>query len=216
MAECNLGAVKDDELEKLNLADRTTNPIKAKGGVVPTSAPFVGVPSLAFVKDKVHKRIAEVWGSYGYVTLRHQLYDCSDHEGFVSKADTVAVFRNNLGISVEDVTDDELDIYLSLQVTMRKTEMRITTLMSSLRPPLTQACKLRISENFASLNPVNGVVRLGSWLAQVTDEELRKVIANAFGAEDESNVVDIPLTEVTLVELLGDLHPFVDIMSILP
>mmetsp|Transcript_51607 Transcript_51607/g.81970 ORF Transcript_51607/g.81970 Transcript_51607/m.81970 type:complete len:466 (-) Transcript_51607:209-1606(-) len=214
--ECNLGHVKDDELEKLFQAEKTTNPMKTRGGVVPTAAAFAGIPSLALVKDKIHQRIKEVWGSYGYVTLRHQLYDCSDSEGFVSKADAVAVFRNNLGLSAEDVTDAELDVYLSQQVTMRKTEMRITSLMGSLRPALLQAVKLRIKDCFASLSPVDGVVRLGSWLVKVEDEDLRNVITNAFGAEDEAAVADVPLTESTLVELLADLHPFVDVMALLP
>lgn len=215
-ADCNLGTVKDDELEKLFQAEKTTNPMKTRGGVVPTATAFQGIPSLAMVKDKIHQRIAEAWGSYGYVTLRHQLYDCSDHEGFVSKADAIAILRNNLGISAEDVTDTELDVYLSQQITMRKTDMRITSLMSSLRPPLTQACKHRIQESFASLGPVDGVVKLGSWLVKVQDEELRSVITNAFGAEDEAAVAEVPLTEATLVELLADLHPFVDVTTLLP
>jgi len=217
MGECLLGIAKDDELEKLYQAEKTTNPMKQRGGVVPLATPFAGLPSLTLVKDKIHKRIAETWGQYGYITLRHQLYDCSDHEGFVKKADAMALFRNNVGLSVAEVTDEELDVWLGHLITMKtdKQSLRISSLMSSLRPALPQVAKRRIMEVFSSMEPTDGVVRLGTWLATIQDAELRGVLANAFGAEDENAVADVPLTEVTLLELLADLNPLIDIMSLL-
>merc|ERR1711924_224262 len=183
------------------------DPIKQRGGVVPISKPFSTLPSLTLLKDNIHQQIQETWGQYGYVTLRHKLYDCSDHEGFARKADIVALFRNDLGLPVERGTDEELDVYLGQLVTMRKTELRITSLMSSLRPALPQNTKLRVAEIFAALGPVDGAVRLGAWLEKLQNDELRAVVANAFGSEDEGSVADVPLTETTLLELLSDLSP---------
>lgn len=213
MGECLLGIAKDDELEKMYQMEKTTNPMRTRGGMLPRSTPFAAVPSLTVVKDKIHQRITETWGQYGYVTLRHQLYDCSDHEGFVSKADAIALLRNKVGLDPQEATDEELDIWLSQLVTMKKTELRISSLMSSLRPSLPQVAKRRIMEVFTGLGPVDGVARLGTWLAQIQDAELRGVLANAFGAEDENAVADVPLTEVTLLELLADLNPLIDIMA---
>jgi hypothetical protein len=216
IGECMLGIAKDDELTKLYQAEKTTNPMKTGYSVVPTSLPHRGVPSLAAVKDKIHTQISQTWGQYGYVSLRHQLYDCSDHEGFVNKNDVIALFRNSLTLSQEAVTDEELEVWLSQLITMRKTDLRINTLMTSLRPALQNAAKKRIQEVFAAMEPsADGVVRLGSWLTTIQDAELRGVLANAFGAEEESAVADVPLTEVTLLELLADLNPLINIMALL-
>jgi hypothetical protein len=215
MGECLMGIAKDDELEKLFASEKINNPMKTRGGAVPLAKPFKGLPSLTVVKEKLHKQIENTWGIYGYVTLRHQLYDCSDQEGFANKADAIALFRNNLGLSVDDVTDEELDAWLSGLITMKKTELRVSSLMSSLRPALPQAAKRRVMEVFNGMGPVDNVVKLGSWLGRIEDAELRRVLVNAFGAEDESAVVDVPLTEVTLLELLADLNPLIDIMALL-
>lgn len=216
IGECMLGVAKDDELAKIYMAEKTTNPMKTRGGVIPSSGPFTGVPSLALIKNLIHNQITQAWGQYGYVTLRHQLYDCADHEGFVNKNDVITLFRNSLGLSMEEVTNEELDVWLSQLITMKKAELRINALMTSLRPALSQVAKKRIQEVFASFQPSKeGVVRLGTWLATIQDEELRGVLANAFGAEDESTVLDVPLTEVTLLELLADLNPLIDIMALL-
>lgn len=215
IGECMLGIAKDDELEKIFQAEKTTNPMKSRGGVVPRSTPFAGVPSLTAVKDKLHQRVANTWGQYGYVTLRHKLYDFSDAEGFVGKADAIALFRSEMSLDYGEVSDEELDVWLSQLITMRKTEMRISTLMSSLRPALPQMAKKRVMEVFNAMQPEKGAVRLGTWLASIQDADLRQVLANAFGAEDENSVVDVPLTEVTLLELLADLNPLIDIMAIL-
>jgi len=217
IGECMLGIAKDDELEKIFKMEKTTNPVAGvgRGAVVPRSTPFVGVPSLTLVKDKIHQNIQAVWGVYGYVTLRHQLYDCADHEGFVGKNDAIALLRNSLQLDPAEVTDLELDLWLSQLITMRKNELRITSLMCSLRPALPQKAKARVVEVFTAMQPEKGAVRLGTWLARIDDPELRGVLTNAFGAEDESSVADVPLTEVTLLELLADLNPLMDIMAIL-
>jgi len=215
IGECMLGIAKDDEMIKLYTMEKTTNPMKTSGGVIPASGPFRTVPSLAAVKDKIHKQITQTWGQYGYVTLRHQLYDCSDHEGFVKKHDVIALFKNSLGLSAEQVTDEELDVWLSQLITIKKNDLRITTLMTSLRPPLSQNAKRRIQEVFTAMQPVDGVAKLGAWLATIPDPDLRKVLANAFGAEEESDVMDVPLTEVTLLELIADLNPLIDVMALL-
>lgn len=215
IGECMLGIAKDDELEKLYQMEKTTNPMKTIGGVAPVSTPFRNVPSLAAVKDRIHQQIQNEWGKYGYVTLRHQLYDCCDSEGFVNKNDVKALFQNSLKLSPEEVTDEELDVWLSQLITMKKTDLRISTLMTSLRPALPQRAKKRIQEVFLSLQPKDNVVRLGSWLDTIQDEELRGVMVNAFGAEEASAVAEVALTEVTLLELLADLNPLVDIMGLL-
>jgi hypothetical protein len=216
VSECMLGISKDDEMERLFMEhEKTVNPMKTAGGVVPRATPFAGVPSLALVKDKLHRKIQETWGQYGYVSLRHQLYDLSDQEGFVSKADTIALFRDTLLLTPEEVTSDELDVYLSHLMTMRKTELKVTALMGSLRPALTQALKLRIMENFKLLGPVDGMVLLGRWLGQIEDAELKGIVVNAFGAEDESAVASVPLSEATLLELLADLNPLMDVARLL-
>jgi hypothetical protein len=215
IGECMLGVAKDDELEKLFQANKTTNPVKARCGVVPQSTPFGNVPSLTSVKHKIHIKIQEVWGVYGYVTLRHQLYDRSDHEGFVNKGAAIDLLRSSLNFDIAEVTDEELDVWLSQLITMRKTELRISALMSSLRPALPQMAKRRVIEVFSAMQPENGAVRLGAFLATIRDVELRKVLSNAFGAEDEDSVADVPLTEVTLLELLADLNPLTDVMALL-
>jgi hypothetical protein len=215
IGECMLGIAKDDELEKLFQADKITNPMQIRGGVIPSSTPHQGIPSLALLKNKILQRVTETWGMYGFVTLRHQLYDCSDNEGFVNKSDVIALFRNSLSLHAADVTDEALDVWLGQLITMKKTELRISTLMTSLRPALPQSAKHRVMEVFARMQPQNGAARLGAWLATIQDPELRSVLANAFGAEDESAVADVPLTEVTLLELLADLAPLIDVMALL-
>jgi hypothetical protein len=215
MGECLLGVAKDDELEKLYQSEKTTNAVRVRGGVVPSSKPFAGLPSLTLVKDNVHNRVVEAWGLYGYVMLRQQLYDSSDAEGFISKTNAMSLFRNNLGLDAAIVTDEELDAWLSQLITMRKTDLRVSSLMSSLRPSLSQNAKRRVLEVFTGMAPVDGTVRLGTWLSTIQDPELRGVLVNAFGAEEEASVVDVPLTEVTLLELLADLNPTMNIMALL-
>lgn len=215
MGECLLGIAKDDELEKMFQAEKTTNPMKQLGGVLPAHPQHQQLPSLALVKDKIHRQLAATCGQYAYVTLRHRLYDVSDSEGFVNKADTIALLRNDMGVAIEDVSNEEFDIWLTGLITMKKNELRINSLMTSLRPALPQSAKLRIMEVFTAMQPVNGVVRLGTWLATIQDAELRGVLTNAFGAEDENSVAEVPLTEVTLLELIADLNPLVDVHALL-
>jgi hypothetical protein len=214
-AECFLGIAKDDELEKLFSSEKANDKVRCRGGIVPQAAPFANVPSLTLLKDKIHKRIESTMGPYGYVTLRHRLYDCSDNEGFVQKADVIALFRSDLGLTPEEANDKELNVWLTGLITMKQKELRISSLMSSLRPALAQATKRRIMEAFTAMGPTNDVVPLAAWLGSIQNAELRLVMAHAFGAEDESSVADVPLSEVTLVELIADLAPLIDIDALL-
>jgi hypothetical protein len=181
ISECMLGIQKDDEMNKIFLdMEKTANPMKTPGGVVPRASPFSNIPSLALVKDTIHRRIEEAWGKYGYVSLRHKLYDCSDAEGFVSKLDAIRLLRDDLLLPVAEVSDDELDVYFDQLLTMRKTEFKIPTLMNSLRPALPQSIKLRVMECFKSLGPVDGVVLLGQWLSRIEDVECCELIKGSF------------------------------------
>merc|ERR1719359_2244285 len=77
IGECTLGLHKDDELEKIFQASKVVNPMMALGGAKPGAVQFSGVPALTAVKEKLHMQIEKTWGKYGYVTLRHQLYNLS-------------------------------------------------------------------------------------------------------------------------------------------
>merc|ERR1712151_167471 len=127
----------------------------------PRGAPFSGLPSLAALKETIHRRIAQAFGPHGYVVLRQLLYDMGDHEGLISKTDATAVLREQLQLSTEDVSEQALDIYLSQLVTMKKSELKIASLMSSLRPALPQKEKRRVIDAFKALGSQVGSVRLG-------------------------------------------------------
>jgi len=214
--EFTKGLSKDDELESMFHGLKSTQPLRTIQGSLPVGAPFAGVPSLAALKDVIHQRVGEVWGPHGYVKLRQQLFDCGDHEGFVPKADVIAVLRDpsQLGLGAE-IDERALETYLGQLITMKKTEMKISTFMSSLRPALPQKDKRMVLEGFKALGPANGSVRLGDWLSRLTDDALRQTVVHAFGAEDEETVSGISLTEPVFTELLSDLAPFMDICPLL-
>lgn len=211
------GLSKDDEMDELYKTVKGADPLGQPAGVAPRAAAFAGVPSLAALKAAVHARIAEVLGPHGYISLRQRLYDTGDQEGFVPMSDIVGVLRNELGLTQEDVGDQELGIYLNQLVTMRKNEVRIAAFITSLRPPLPQAVKRAVLQTFAGLLGGEGgaAIRLGVWLSRVTDGELRQTLVSAFGGEDEASVADTPVTESVFVELFSDLAPLVDIRPLL-
>merc|ERR1739845_234351 len=93
--------------------------------------------------------------------------------------------------------------------------LRIGAFVASLRPALTQQDKRRVLEAFRALKPRDGTVRLGDWLARIQDPTLKNTIIVAFGAEDESQVADMGLTENVFMELLSDLAPLRDVSDIL-
>jgi len=208
------GLAKDDDLENMYNGLKGTDPARHRGGHAPAGH-FGEVPSLATLKNAINNKIADTWGAYGYVRLRQCLFNCADHEGFVQKADAVTVFRQELGLPAEEVSDEALETYLEQHVTMKKTELKIGALMSSLRPVLPQREKRRVLEGFKALGPVSGEVRLGDWLGRLEDEELRTVLVTAFGAQDEQQVAGMALSEPIFTELFADLAPFVDIGGLL-
>lgn len=216
ITEFDLGLAKDDELENMYQGLKQTDPVRTFGGAAPRAAAFSHIPSLTALKDNIHRCIMETWGKYGFVTLRHQMYDCADHEGFVGVADAIKMFRESLGLPEEAASDKELDVYLNQLVTMKRGAVRISAFMLSLRPSLPQQSKAQAVQAFKVLQPTDGVAPLGAWLKHLTDEELKGVIINAFGALDESSTDGIPLNEQTFLELLSDLAPFIDITALLP
>lgn len=212
--EFTRGLAKDEECEQMFHGLKGTNPLRHVGGHAPRG-PFSATPSLATLKSSVHAQIAETWGEHGYVTLRQRLFDAGDHEAFVHKQDVVTIFRDQLGLSAQEVPDAMLDVYLGQLVTMKKAELRIGALMSSLRPVLPQKEKRRVLEAFKALNPVSGEIRLGDWLSQLQDDALRQTVVSAFGARDEEQVAGTALSEQVFMELFADLAPFMDIGALI-
>jgi len=212
--EFTRGMGKDEELDQMFHHLKGTNPLRHVGGPQ-ARGPFESVPSLAALKSRVHDRISEAWGAYGYVLLRQRLYDVGDAEGFVTKGDAVGVFRDKLGLDKQEVSEAMLDVYMTQLATVKKGELRIGALMTSLRPPLQQKEKRRALEAFKALSPSGMEVRLGDWLSQVQEESLRKTIVTAFGAQDEDQVAGAVLTETIFLELLSDLAPLMDIADLL-
>jgi len=203
-------AAKDEELEKMFHSLKDTNPLRSIGGHAPRGH-FGEVPSLATLKTCIHAKIAETWGAYGYVTLRQRLFDVANHEGYVHKEDVKTIFRDQLGLTPEEVPDEYLDVYLSQHATMKKTELKIGNFMTSLRPVLQQKEKRRVLEAFKALNPVNGEIRLGDWLGQLQDDELRATVVAAFGAQDEEQVGGMAVNDQVFMELFADIAPFIAI-----
>merc|ERR1719512_704136 len=98
---------------------------------------------------------------------------------------------------------------------MKRTELKIGQFMSSLRPSLPQEEKRRVLEAFNAMDPLGGSVILGSWFQRLQDPDLKATIIKAFGANDESEVSDMPVTEQVFLELLSDLAPLMDIGPLL-
>lgn len=153
----------------------------------------------------------------GYVSLRQRLFDFCDHEGFVPKGNVVAVLREQLGVTEEEVPSKPLDVWLTQLVTMKKDELTASTFMSSLRPALPQKDKRRVLTAFKLLQGPNsnGIVRLGDWLQRLDNGEVKQTVVLAFGAEDEESVANTTVTERVFLELFSDLAPFLDIDSLL-
>lgn len=208
------GMAKDEDLDQMFHGLKGTEPTRHVGGHQ-AAGPFAGMPSLATLKAVITSKIAEVWGAYGYVMMRQKLFDVADHEGFVQKADVVTIFRHELGLSTQEVPKEALDVYLQQHITMKRTELRIGALMSSLRPVLPQRERRRVLEGFKALGPVNGEVRLGEWLRRLQDDDLRATLITAFGAQDEAQVEGMPVSEQIFTELFADLAPFIDISALL-
>lgn len=158
-----LAVHKDEGLNAMYEGLKDLNPMRQLGGEHP-AAHFALIPSLAALKGTIHRKVQEVWGPLGYVNLRQRLCEFCDHEGFVRKADVVEVLRETLGISEDEVGSKPLDVWLSQLTTMKKDELKASTLMISLRPALPQKDKRRVLTAFKLLQGPSGTARLGDWL----------------------------------------------------
>lgn len=212
-----LGLSKDEELEAHFASLKGTKPLRSVGGSVPVAQAFKNLPSLAALKEALHTRIAETFGAQGYVILRQELFNRSDEEGFVHKQEVMSVFRELLNLSEEEVPTPALAIWLDQLITMKKQELHVGVLMASLRPTLQLTVKRKILVSFRALSPVDGAVRLGSWLDTLRDPALRRTIAQAFGSldEDGASVASMPLTESVFIELISDLSALMDVGTLL-
>merc|ERR1712192_41863 len=165
----------------------------------------------------IHNKLAEVFGPPGYVTLRQSLFNLSDDEGYVKKSDVATVVREQLGISAAEITDKVLDVYLNLQIKIKKNELHVGTLMSSLRPALQPAVKKLVIQAFNRMMPVNGQIQLGAWMQHITDPQLQDVLITAFGGQDvdPALVAETPVTEAIFLDLISDLAPLTDLDALL-
>lgn len=207
------GLAKDHCLNMMYSGLQTTQPLRCNGGEKARD-PFSDVPSLAALKHSIHQRIATTWGVHGYVTFRQVLFGVGDQEGFVHKQEVVKIMREYLALGVEEAKHVELEVYLDQLATIKKNEIRISELVSSIRPTLTQKQKGHLATAFSTQRSKDGEVSLGNWLNCIQDDELRRTIAAAFGAADESQLESVTLKEPVFTELLADLSPFVDLESI--
>jgi len=216
-SHCLLGLNKDEEMDTLERALRTTtNPHRTLGGSQPRGPSFAAIPSLPALKECLHMYIENEWGVPGYVVLRQQLFNRANEEGFVTRADATAVFREELGVSTFDINDDMLGVYLGHLITMKKNEFHVSALLSSLRPPLSLKSRKVVIDAFESMGPVDGAIRLGSWLDKVTDGTIKETVLRAFGAEGQEEAVHgMPVTEPVFMDVLTDLSALTDIQSLL-
>jgi len=211
-----LGVHKDEAMNEMFDGLKGTQPLRHLGG--PTAPGiFSDIPSLSAVKATIHAKVFEAWGSLGYIVLRQRLFDFSDHEGFVQKSDVIAVLREQLNISDEEVSNKELTTWLAGLCTMKKEELKVSSLLSSLRPALAQKDKRKIVTAFKLMQGPSsaGTVRLGDWLARLDDDEVKRTVISAFGAEDEDSVANTAITEQIFLELFSDLAPLTDIGPLL-
>eukprot|EP00927_Polykrikos_kofoidii_P049565 TRINITY_DN43611_c0_g1_i1.p1 TRINITY_DN43611_c0_g1~~TRINITY_DN43611_c0_g1_i1.p1 ORF type:complete len:496 (-),score=96.35 TRINITY_DN43611_c0_g1_i1:536-1942(-) len=216
VGDCLLGLSKDDELETMYQGLHRTNPLRTLGGSEPRGPSFQGVPSLAALKETIHRKIAMAWGQAGYVVLRQRLFDLSDDAGFVKKSDVMDVMRQHLSLSLEEVSEKALNVYIEQQITMKKDEVHVGALMSSLRPALAQKVKRRVIEAFEKMEPVDASIRLGTWLDKIQDQGLQDTIITAFGAQGAPEMAsNMPITESVFLELHSDLAPLMDINDLL-
>lgn len=213
--ECLLGREKDHEMNKLYASLQGTDPLRSLEGAEPLARAFSSVPALTSLKAAVKRRVYDQWGPCGYVTLRQQLHNCSDSEGFISKDAAMAVLRDKLCLCALDVDDAVLDVYLDQLITMKKHELKMKTLMTSLRPNLPQAARRLTIQTFEALGPLGGAARLGTWLSHLCDSELRGAVICAFGGDKNNSVDNFLISEHIFTELISDLAPFTEIETLL-
>lgn len=215
MAEFDKGQSKDETIQNMFEDLKSTQPLRTLGGAMPHSSAFGDVPSLAVLKEAIKEALRDTWGPMGFVTLRQRLHDASDNEGFVRKEVVVDVLRSDLGLSDGSVSAEALSVYLDQLMTMKKSELRASALLASLRPSLSLQSKGRALKAFASLGPVHGSVQLGDWLSRVRDDDLRRTLVTAFGGDGETSVADLPVAEPMFLEVCTDIAALAGLDSLL-
>ncbi|CAJ1360195.1 unnamed protein product [Effrenium voratum] len=195
---------KDEGLNTMYENLKQSQPMRHLGGERAADH-FAEIPSLAALKGVIHRKVHEVWGPLGYVSLRRLLCEFCDHEGFIRKADLVAVLREQLALSEEEVESKPLDVWLNQLITMKKEELKASTFLTSLRPALPQKEKRRVLTAFKLLQGPSGVARLGDWLQRLDNGDVKQTVVMAFGAEDEETVANTAVTEQVFLELFSDL-----------
>lgn len=216
ISECNLGLSKDEEVDMMYSSLKSTLPHRTLPGSQPSGAAFAGIPSLAAVKETLHDYVANTYGPFGYVILRQRLFDISDEEGFAKKAEVLALIRSELCLSPDVMSDQILNAYLQQLVTMKKHELHVGSLMTSLRPALPPSTKKTVLEAFQRLCPQDGAIPLGAWLGRLSDESLQRTLVGAFGGMGGiDDVAGVPVTEAIFIELLSDLAPLTDVDALL-
>jgi len=218
IGEFTTGQMKDHEMDSLYASLKGTQPLRSLGGSKPHSQAFKHVDSLAEMKEIIKTHLAQVWGVYGYVMLRKTLSDLSDHEGFVTKECASRVIREDLKVEESEISVTALAVYIKQQLTMKKNDLKVSGLMSSLRPALSLEAKKAVLHAFASLGPSSeGYVTLGTWLSGTTEEELKKTVVMAFGFDKVEDCEGLPITEDIFIEFFSDLAPLVgDLGAVLP
>jgi hypothetical protein len=223
MSEFRDGLYKDEAVDNMQatLRSQGSNTLKNLGGSLPRGGTaFASVPSLTALKEALNVRVAEAFGPSGYVTLRQELFNCSSPEGTVPKEAVASIFRERMQLTFEEVSEMALDVYLSQMCTTKGDELRIGTLMLSLRPALAQRDKLMVLDAFKAMGPmggtngVGGSVPLEAWLPKLQDDDLKEVILYALGA------IGLPegsvrISERAFLELCADLAPLMDLSSLL-
>jgi hypothetical protein len=217
MHKFTMGLHKDEELEKMYASQKEVDSFRTHGSAAPRGVPFQGIPSLPAVKQVIHKKIAEVWGAPGYVMLRQLLFNESDEEGFVDKSVVVGILRQGLGLNTDEVADKILDAYLSLQIKIKKTELHVGQFIASVRPAMSSTVRKSVIQAFERMQPVNGSIKLGAWLQNVSDVSLKEVLVTAFGGQDVDSelLAETPVTETVFLDLLADLAPLADLDALL-
>jgi hypothetical protein len=209
------GLAKDEVLDTMYKDLSSSQPLRTVGGTKPLVSAFSSVPSLADLKSLIADKIVTELGAQGYILLRQALFDVADFEGFVATTGVIALFREKLQLSTAEASDHILDCYLETLATMKKKAVRVSALMTSLRPVLPQKERLRALQVFQALEPVDGAVKLSSWLSKIQDEKLRAIIVRAFGFASESECTDMALTQQMFLEVVNDLAALGDTGALL-
>lgn len=210
IAEFTKGSMKDHEMDSLYASLKGTQPLRSLDGSKPHSQAFKHLDSLAEIKEIIKTHLSQVWGVYGFVMLRKTLSDLSDHEGFVSKEKASQVIREDLKVDESEISATALTVYIKQQLTMKKNDLKVSGLMSSLRPALSLEGKKAVLQAFASLGPSSeGYVTLGTWLSKTAEESLQKTVVMAFGFDKLEDCEDLPITEDIFIEFFSDLAPLV-------